>query len=122
MTTGANPGLIKTYDAEATVAPYRIVKFGAADYGVVQGAAAADLLIGVSNIIGAENAGDPCDVVKSGIAKVEYGGTITRGAALTTNASGQAVAAVATNQVIGYAEISGVSGDIGAVMIAPHKI
>jgi len=114
--------LIKTYDAEGAILPYRIIKFGAADYGVVQAAAAADLSIGVSNILGAAAAGDPVDVVKSGIAKVEFGGAITRGAAITANASGQAVAAATTNQVIGYAEVSGVAGDIGSVFISPSKL
>lgn len=122
MTTGANPGLIKTYDAEAAITKYRIVKFGAADEGVLMAAAATDLLVGVSNILGAEAAGDPCDVIRSGIAKVEYGAAVTRGQLLTANASGQAIPAVTTNQVIGVAELSGVAGDIGSVLVAPSKL
>lgn len=125
MTTGANPGLIKNYDAGAAIAKYRIVKFGTSDYTVIQAAAATDLLIGVSNLLGADS-GDRVDVVKSGIAQVEYGGNVTRGALLTADADGKAVAAApaagANASVIGYAEVSGVSGDIGAVFIAPGSL
>ena len=66
--------------------------------------------------------GDAVDVIKSGIADVIYGGTVTRGDYLTSNATGFAVVAVAGDNVIGTAELSGVSGDLGAVHIQKSSI
>lgn len=113
-------GLIINFTAGAAVAPYRIVKFGASDKVAIQAAAATDLLMGVSDQLGA-GSGDPLDVVRSGLAEVEYGGNVERGQPLTADADGKAVAASpgtgATVQIIGHAEVSGVDGDIGSVDI-----
>lgn len=118
-----NEGLIKNYIADAAIGKYRIVKAGSADGYVAQGAAVGDLLIGVTSRVTAEAAGDRVDVIRSGIAEVEYGGAVTRGQKLTSDASGKAVAAApaagTNNQIIGVAEVSGVLGDIGSVFIAP---
>ena len=118
----ANPTFIKAMNAEAIVAPFRIVKIGAADGGVIQGAAAADVLLGVSDELGQATIGDRVDVILNGTADVMYGGTVARGARLTTDATGRAVtaapAAGANNGIIGTALVSGVVGDIGSVHIA----
>lgn len=120
-----NPTLIKTLTAGGAVAARRLVKFGSADGAVVQAAAATDGVIGVSEAIGAAS-GERVDVVFAGVAEVEYGGTVTRGALLTSDASGKAIAAApaaaAAARVIGIAMVSGVSGDIGSVLIAPGEI
>lgn len=120
-----NEGLQKTLIAAAAVAKNRIVKFDTTDTTVVQAAAATDLLIGVSDNLGASS-GEPFDVIVDGIALVEYGGTVTRGQWLTADAQGRAVAAApaagANAEVIGRAMLSGVSGDIGSVRIAPGRI
>lgn len=119
-------GLIINFNAGAAVAPYRIVKFGAGDKLAVQASAATDLSIGVSDQLGAVAVGDPMDVIRSGIAEVEYGGNVTRGQPLTSDADGKAVAAApatgASVRIIGYAEVSGVSGDIGSVHLAPSTL
>lgn len=117
-----NEGLQKTLIAGAAVAKNRIVKFGAADTAAIQAAAATDLLIGVSDNLGADS-GEPFDVIVDGIALVEYGGNVTRGQKLTADADGKAIAAApaagANAQIIGVAMLSGVAGDIGSVRIAP---
>lgn len=114
--------LNRNYVAEAAINPYRIVKFGTADGNVVQAAAAADALMGVCESVGPA-IGERVDVVKSGIADVEFGGTVTRGAPLTSDSVGRAVAAApgagANVRIIGFAEVSAVVGDIGPVLIAP---
>ena len=89
----ANPVFIKAMNAEAAIAAFRIVKIGAADGGVIQGAAAADVLLGVSDELGQATAADRVDVILTGIADVLYGGTVARGARLTSDATGRAVAA-----------------------------
>ncbi len=118
-----NPGLVTNHTADAAIAAYRIVKFGAADGNIAQAAAAADLSIGVTDRIAAAVGGDRIDVVRSGIAEVQYGAAVTRGQKLTSDANGKAIpaapAAGANAQVIGTAEVSGVLDDIGSVFIAP---
>lgn len=121
-----NQGLIKNHTADAAVGPYRIVVHGAADGNVAQAAGSAAALIGITDRLGAAVAGDRLDVVRSGIAEVEYGGTVARGDPLTADASGRAVAAApaagANAYVIGFAEVSGVLGDIGSASIWPGRI
>ena len=120
---------IKNYDAGGTIENRRIVKFGTADHQVVKAAAATDTPIGVSHEPdndGAPGAGDRIDVALAGIVEVDYGGAVTRGDLLTSDANGKAVAAApgagANNGIIGIAEISGVDGDIGEVRIAPQSL
>lgn len=113
--------LLKNYTAEAAAAAFRIAKHGSADGQVLQAAAATDALLGVYDSV-APAAGERVDVVKAGIADVEYGGVVTRGAPLTSDASGRAVvaapAAGSNVRIIGFAEVAGVLGDIGSVHIA----
>lgn len=118
-----NPGLIKNYSAEGAIPAYRIFKFGAADGGILVAAAATDKLIGVTDRIAAAVSGDRVDGTRSGIAEVEYGGTVAAGDLLTADASGRAIAAAAAAgsnvRVIGVAEVAGVVGDIGSMLINP---
>jgi len=113
--------LLKNYSAEGAIAAYRIAKHGTADGQVLQAATATDLLIGVNGSV-APALGERVDLVKIGIADVEYGGVVTRGAPLTSDASGRAVvaapAAGSNVRIVGYAEVAGVLGDIGSMHIA----
>lgn len=120
-----NPGLIKAFDATAAIAKYRIVKHGSNDGEAVQAAAATDALLGVANSLGAAS-GERVDITLTGACTVEYGGTVTRGALLTSDADGKAVAAApaagVNNRTIGIAMVSGVSGDYGSVLLGPSQI
>lgn len=121
----ANPDLIKAFTAETAVTARRIVKFGTADGNVIQAAAVTDGLMGVSDPLGgALNA--RVEVILDGIAEVEYGGNVTRGDLLTTDANGKAVTAApitgTNNRIIGQAMVSGMLGDIGLVHIEPGQI
>jgi hypothetical protein len=125
MSSGT-PTLIRHFKAGAAVAAHRIVKFDSDDDHAIQGAAATDLLMGITDRLGAANAGDPLDVHVAGIAPVEYGGNVTRGQLLTSDNVGRAVAAAPSAgtkaQVIGRAWVSGASGDIGACLISQGQI
>lgn len=113
-------GLSSPYTAGGTIAKRRIVKFGSADGVVVQASAATDLLIGVSSDLGSV-AGERQDVFETGnVMEVDFGGTIARGASVTSDANGKAVAAASGNIAIGYATKSGVSGDVGSISIIRH--
>ena len=105
-------------DAGGAVAPHRIVKYGDADGKVVQSAAADDAHVGVSGRVSAASGGR-VEIARQGIADVEYGGNVTRGDLLTADGDGKAVTAADGNRVIGSADVSGVAGDIGKVLLAP---
>ena len=118
------PTLTMNYDAGAAIAKRRIVKLSA-DFTVVQAAAATDAMFGVAAELDAVSGGR-VDVHLSGIAEVEAGGTITRGALVTSDATGKAVAAApavgVNNRVIGTALVSAVAGDVLPVLLGPHQI
>lgn len=126
MAAPAVKGMARSYSAEAAIAAYRIVKFGAADGGVLIAAAATDKLVGINGRLAAAVAGDRVDIERSGIAPVEYGGTVAAGDQLTSDASGRAVvaapAAGSNVRIIGQAEVAGVVGDIGSCFIAPSTL
>lgn len=128
--------LVHNFTAGGNVKPWRIVKFGSADYQAVQAAANTDLMFGVSYFPQAFNdpikpgqlltdvqvlANERFDVVMTHVAEVEYGAAVTRGQYLTSDAQGRAIPAIpgAGVRVIGMAMLSGVLGDIGSVWIQP---
>ena len=105
-------------DAGGAVAPRRIVKYDDADGKVVQSSAAADAHVGISGRAAAASGGR-VEIARVGIADIEYGGAVARGALLTADGDGKAVTASGGNRVVGIAEVSGVAGDIGQVLLAP---
>lgn len=115
--------LQKTFYADAAINANRIVKPGASDTQVVQGAAATDKLIGISDNLGQTVVGDTLDVILDGIALVKAGGTIAFGDLITSDATGQAVVTTtASNRIIGVAMEAGVVGDLVGVRIAPGSV
>lgn len=117
-----NPLLRKNYTAGGAITAHRIIKAGANDGEVLQAAAATDLLMGVCGSVGPAS-GERVDIIKIGIAQIEYGGNVTRGNPLTSDGSGKAVVAAPSAgsnvRIIGFAEVSGVSGDIADVFVSP---
>ena len=112
----------KQYIAESAVGANLIIKPGSTDDFVAQGAAATDLLMGVSGNIPAA-AGERIDIAQEVILDIVFGGTVTRGQPITSDASGRAVAAApaagSNVRIVGFAEVSGVLGDIGGVFLSP---
>ena len=121
-----NQGLIKTYNAGGTVNHARFVKFDSDDRTVIQSAAAADFTIGVSDFspnATAAASGERVDVQLTDIATVTYGGTVTRGQLVISDSTGRAITATAAAganvRTCGVAMVSGVVGDLGAVLLTP---
>ena len=116
--------LDKSVKAGAAINPFTIAKFGADDDTMVPGAASTDLLEGVFQH--AAESGSEVRVMLDGISRVKLGGTVNRGDWVTSDASGQGVAAApaaGTNaNVIGKAKASGVSGDIIPVHLKQCRI
>jgi hypothetical protein len=115
--------LTKALTATTAIVKRRLVKYGAADGTGVPATDGTAFICGVSDDVGAA-VNERCSVFMNGnIADVEYGGNVTRGDPLTADAVGRAVtaapAAGANTRVVGFAEVSGVLGDIGSVAISP---
>ena len=92
----ATPGIYKNFEAEGEIGPYVIVTHGTADYAVKAATGATVALVGTG-----------------GIPEVALGGTVAAGDPLTSDASGKAVKATAAgNRILGFALVSGASGDI----------
>lgn len=119
-----NSLLEKKFAAGAAIGANLIVKFGADDDTVIVAAAATDSLLGVVHLGPAS--GEPVDVMTHGIADVIAGGAITRGALVTSDAAGKAVAAApgagVNNRVLGVAMRSAVANDIIPVLLQPGSI
>lgn len=117
-----NENLIKAYNAGAQIAPYLIVKFTANEDEVTPAAAATDLLLGVSAPTITVPITQRVDVVHEGIAQVKLGGVVVRGNEITSDATGQGIAAApgvgVNNRIIGIALKSGVAGDVIPVLIS----
>ncbi|HLQ13099.1 MAG TPA: hypothetical protein VK130_07620 [Steroidobacteraceae bacterium] len=120
-----NQRFLKSYNAGGAIAANSIVKVGANDYDVLQGAAATDDLIGVTTET-ASIAAERVDVVHTGVADVKLGGTVARGKPVSSDASGFGIQAAPgagiNNRVVGVALISGVAGDIIPVLVAPSTL
>ena len=126
-------GIVKSYKAGGAVSQYRIVKFGTDDKTVIQATATGDAQIGVCCQPGGSTTGQRVDITRTGIEEVEYGGNVTRGDLLTSDAQGRAVSvtrhthaetgtttgAASAVRIIGTAEMSGAVGDIGQVLLSP---
>jgi hypothetical protein len=123
-----NPLLEKSYLAGGAVNRYRIAAIGADDDHAVQASAVTSAMFGVFDwpSLTAAVAEDRVDVIVAGIAEVEAGGAITRGDPVTSDASGQAVAAApalgVNNRIVGTALASAVAGDVIPVLITPSQI
>jgi len=117
--------LIKSHTAEGAITKYRICKPGTADGKMAQATASTETLMGVSTEL-SKTDGETVDIVLLGWAEVEYGGAVTRGDPLTSDANGKAVAAApaaGTNaNIIGFAPVSGVDADVVWTLINPSRI
>ena len=108
----ATPGGYKNFEAEGEIGPYVIVTHGTADYAVKAATGATVALVGTTDELGKLSNGR-VDVCTGGIPEVALGGTVAAGDPLTSDASGKAVKATAAgNRILGFALVSGASGDI----------
>lgn len=113
----------KSFRTIGVVGARRIVKFGPGDKTCAL--ATAGTGFGVS--ADTDAADDAlCDVALLGLVDVIYGGVVTRGDLLTSDAQGRAVAAAPgagiTVEIVGRALISGVLGDFGSVHLSPSRL
>ncbi|ODN71181.1 DUF2190 family protein [Methylobrevis pamukkalensis] len=112
--------LIKTATAGGSIAHRRFVKFSA-DGTIVQASAATDLIVGVSDCPNGAVTGERADYILLGIAEIDIGGTVARGAFVTSDANGKAVAAApasgANAVTAGQMRVSAVGGDIAEIFV-----
>lgn len=119
-------GLITPHKPGAAIAKYRFVVHGTNDYEVIQASGHDTPIIGVSTRKAVAATDPQVDIVRSGVAEIEYGAAVARGDPVTSDAAGKAVksapGAGEEEWIGGIAEVSGVSGDIGSVMLAQSQI
>jgi hypothetical protein len=119
--SAASPLLTKTFTAGGAVTKRRLLKMGAADGTVIQAVDTAAAIVGVVGELDAAS-GVRFDAHLAGPVEVEFGGTVARGVLVTSDASGRAVAAApaagANAYVAGISLVSGVTGDIGTVLLS----
>jgi hypothetical protein len=129
-----------SYIAQGALAPRQIVKFGTADGTVTASSAATDSTVGVVVSPSAVADGDRVEVARDGLPDVQFGGNVTRGDALTSDANGHAITATRhqhvenvagayaqnastavapADRIIGYAEVSAANGDVGEMLLSP---
>lgn len=117
--------LIRNYTADGATEAFRIAKSGSDDGLIAQASAATDALLGIFDEL-AHADGERTDVIRDGMARVQYGGTVARGDWLTADSDGKAVktapSAGSNVSVIGRAEVAGVAGDIVPIVLAIGQI
>ena len=105
--------------AQDTVAQYHFVKPSTEAFGCEECTADTDISCGISQSSGA--ADEAIDVAFGGVAKVACAGTITVGAALTSDTDGRAKAAGAGDVAHGVALTAGVVGDVISLLVNPSN-
>lgn len=113
--------LVDNYDAQVQIRKHRFVTLGTIDGGITLAVGPTAPIIGVSTDIDAE-IGEPCDVVRAGLAKVVYGAAVAKGALLTSDTQGRAITALTGHYYAGIAEIAGAVDDIGSYQLEPGKL
>ena len=117
-------GLITPHTAEGALPAHRFATYGAAAGGAKTATAGAKIL-GVTTLVAAAS-GEIADVVRDGIARIEYGGALAAGDPVASDADGKAVAVGATSgtnyHIGGYAEVAGAAGDLGSIRVLPGRI
>lgn len=104
--------------AAAITEAFTIAKNGADDDAYIVATGATDNLVAIfQHTVTAS--GKVVRLMTHGFSSIAYGGTVTRGAPLTSDANGRAVVAVAGQNIIGFATVSGVIADIGYCRLAP---
>ncbi|MDO8654197.1 MAG: DUF2190 family protein [Undibacterium sp.] len=88
----SNLQLAKNYVADVAIPAFRLVKPGTADDRITLATASTDALIGTTTDIAAA-INERCDVQLAEVAYVEAGAAITRGAFITSDATGRAITA-----------------------------
>lgn len=120
MAIGQTSGMEKSVKCTAVIGTaFTIAKPGADDNTYSLAAGATDALLGIFQHI-TTVVGEAVRLMLSGISPIVYGGVITRGDPLTSDANGKAVKAVAGQNIIGYATVSGVLNDVGYCLISPQ--
>ncbi len=106
----------KTFIAAVDIPAHRLVKFAADDSTVTLATAGTDDVIGVSDNVDVK-AGNTVDVALLGVEKVQYGGVVERGKAITAGAGGKAVAGADGDNLIGIALAATAENDIALAVI-----
>lgn len=119
--------LIRSFVADADIRGNRIAAFHASKQAAIEAASNVAVVLGVTTSPGAKAAGI-VDVIQLGRAEVVAGGNLSRGARVTSDAEGRAVAipapgaAAVTVTVVGVVQTPAAEGDIVEIVVAPSAV
>jgi len=115
----------KTFTAEGTINPYRIVKVGAAEGGVLEATAETEALLGVIGNV-TVLIGESVEVIMMGVAKVHIDGTPAIGSFITAATGGKGAAAApaagVNNNVIGRILKTAADEEVCDVFLCPGTL
>lgn len=109
-----------TAGADLSALQFRAIKVSTAADNTALQAGAGENAIGV--LQDKPTSGNVGQIDILGVTKAEYGASVTRGAKLMSNASGQLITATSTNHVVAEALESGASGEVHNVLLDRHGI
>ncbi len=134
---------VQSFTAQGALNHRQIVAWGTADGTVKAATGPTDAIIGIVDYPGGAIDTGRVDVVRDGVTEVVLGGAVTRGDPLTSDANGCAVTAghhthpenlaaaytenattgaATLGRFVGWAEVSGVTGDVILVAVDPSLI
>lgn len=123
--TNTQLGVTKTFiQTNTTVNPYRIVKLGTAADEVVAATANSDVMFGVSDETADATAGNECNIVLGGVAKLCIASATTKGAYITATTAGKGLATTTNlHKIIGILlETTTESDQVAQVLIFPGQM
>lgn len=109
-----------TLVAQAAVTQYTFVRPNAVRFGCIECTADTDLAVGIAQDA-AGGANQEISVAFSGVAKLALNGTVTIGAALTSDIDGRGKVAAAGDVAQGIALEAGVQDDVISVLVLPSN-
>jgi hypothetical protein len=113
--------IASTFEQEAAVSPYCLVKLGTGANQVSEAADSAALIIGVADETSSDTINEEVTVIMSGIALVNIGSATNKGAAITGTTAGVGLATTTDNQYcVGYLlKTTTASNELAPVLISP---
>lgn len=115
-------GLSKTFkQTDTSVNPFRIVKLGTSANEVVASTTDADVMFGVSDESADATAGNPVNILTSGVVKVTIASATTKGAYITATTAGAGVATTTNlKKYVGILlETTTASNQVASVLLCP---
>lgn len=118
-------GLSKTFkQTDTSVNPFRIVKLGTSANEVVAATAVTDVMFGVTDESADATAGNPVNVITSGVVKLTIASASTKGGYISATTAGKGVLTTTNlNKYVGILlETTTASDQVASVLLCPGQM